>query len=280
MPFIRLRRALAQASLGAVALCTCLASAEAAGPGDLLVAPTRLELNGFRGTEVVLNNIGTETATYRVSVEMRRMTPEGELVDVKPDQATDGEKLAQEMIAYAPRRVTLAPNQPQSIRIGVRPPANLPDGEYRVHLLFRAIPPARPATAVQNVTEGLAVELTPIYGLTIPVIMRAGQLSAQANIASAKLMVEGGKPAVSVELTRSGNRSLYGDVLVLKPGSSDPVAVIRGVAIYAELDRRSVLLPVQEGFKGSLAGPATIRYVERTDEGPGKLLAETRVTLR
>ena len=39
---------------------------------------------------------------------------------------------------------TLAPHQPQAIRIAARPPQGLPDGEYRVHLLFRAIPPATP----------------------------------------------------------------------------------------------------------------------------------------
>ena len=48
------------------------------------------------------------------------------------------------MIVYAPRNVTLAPHEPQAIRIAARPPQGLPDGEYRVHLLFRAIPPANP----------------------------------------------------------------------------------------------------------------------------------------
>ena len=45
-----------------------------AGVGDLLVAPTRIVLDGRKGTEVVLNNIGDEPATYRISVEFRRMT--------------------------------------------------------------------------------------------------------------------------------------------------------------------------------------------------------------
>ena len=44
-----------------------------AGVGDLLVAPTRIVLNGSRGTEIVLSNIGDDVATYRVSVELRRM---------------------------------------------------------------------------------------------------------------------------------------------------------------------------------------------------------------
>ena len=58
------------------------APAAQAGVGDLLVAPTRIVLDGRRGTEVILNNIGDDVATYRVSVELRRMTPDGRLADV------------------------------------------------------------------------------------------------------------------------------------------------------------------------------------------------------
>ena len=274
------RGAIVRGSLAAAFLSSVATTAPAQNVGDLLVAPTRLELNGFRGTEVVLNNIGTDRATYRVSVEFRRMMPDGQLADVDPAQVSETEKLAQQMIAYAPRRVTLEPNQPQSIRVGVRPPPNLPDGEYRVHLLFRAIPDPRPATAAQVAAEGIAIDLRPIYGVTIPVIVRAGQLAAQAAISDAKLTTDEGKPAISFELTRTGNRSLYGDVLVVKPGKSDPVIAVRGIAVYTEVTRRSVVVTAPDTFTGSLAGPATIRYVERTDEGPGKVLAEAQVVLR
>ena len=85
-----------------------------AGIGDLLVAPTRIVLDGRKGTEVVLNNIGDAPATYRISVEFRRMTADGSLEDVT--EPTAQEKEAEDMIVYAPRRVTLAPHEPQSIR--------------------------------------------------------------------------------------------------------------------------------------------------------------------
>ena len=121
-----------------------LPTAAEAGVGDLLVAPTRVVLDGRKGAEIILNNIGDEPATYRVSVEFRRMTESGELVDVPTPTAAD--KTAEDMIIYAPRKVTLAPHEPQAIRIAARAPQGLPDGEYRVHMLFRAIPPATPVT--------------------------------------------------------------------------------------------------------------------------------------
>jgi P pilus assembly chaperone PapD len=272
-----MRVRLNQVLRGACVAFSLVAAAPAAGAGDLLVAPTRLELDGLRGTEVVLNNIGSEPATYRISLELRRMTSDGRLEEVS--DPTPAEKAALELISYAPRRVTLAPNQPQAIRVGVRPPEGLPEGEYRVHMLFRAIPDAKPPTAPEAPAYGVSVQLTPVYGVTIPVIVRAGKLTAEAGIANAKIVQEGGRPAVSFDLTRSGNRSLYGEVRVLKPGVGDPVISARGIAIYHEIDRRSVTLPVSEGFTGSLAGPATIQYIERNPSG-SRVLAESQVVLK
>ena len=86
-----------------------------AGVGDLLVAPTRIVLDGRRGTEIILKNIGDDVATYRVSVEFRRMGEDGKLTDV--ELPNDKEKAAEEMILYAPRKVVLPPDQPQASSI-------------------------------------------------------------------------------------------------------------------------------------------------------------------
>ncbi len=154
-------------------------------------------LDGRKGAEIVLNNIGEEPATYRISVEFRRMDQDGTLQDVPEPTAAD--KTAGDMIVYAPRRVTLAPHQPQAIRIAARPPQGLPDGEYRVHMLFRAIPPATPVVkaSAAEPEKGLRFQLTPIYGVTIPVIVRLGNLEAKAGIANVQLDKKDGAPAVS-----------------------------------------------------------------------------------
>ena len=253
-----------------------IAAPSQAGVGDLLVAPTRIVLDGRRGTEVILNNIGEETATYRVSVELRRMTPEGKLVDVPLPSAA--EKAAQDMILYAPRRITLPPNQPQAIRLSARAPEGLTDGEYRVHLLFRAVPPPRPQAAPQKV-EGVAFQLTPIYGVTIPVIVRLGNLEAKAGLANIRKVSEEGKPAIALDISRAGDRSTYGEVRVLKAGITDPIAVVRGVAVYTELGQRSVTVPVDPAHVAAATGRVTVQYVEPTDNGP-VIIAETTAVLR
>jgi hypothetical protein len=249
-----------------------------AGVGDLLVAPTRLVLNGGRSAEVILNNIGEEPATYRISAEFRRMNADGSLEEVP--NPTAAEKAAADMLIFAPRRITLAPHEPQSIRIAARPPAGLPDGEYRVHLLFRAIPPATPVTQVAaEPAKGVSFKLTPVYGVTIPVIVRLGNLSVQAGISNVHLEKHDGKPAVALELSRTGTRSTFGEIRVLKAGVKDPIALSRAVAVYTEINERAVVVPVNDSYKGDLAGPVTVEYVETFDDG-SKTIAETKAVLR
>ena len=276
MPF--LSRPFRRAALAAAPLFAAIVATPVnAGIGDLLVAPTRIVLDGRKGAEIILNNIGDETATYRLSVEFRRMTADGGLEDVA--QPTREDEVARDMIVYAPRRVTLAPRQPHSIRISARPPAGLPDGEYRVHLLFRAIPPATPVVASGEPAKGLSFALIPVYGVTIPVIVRLGNLQVKAGIANVRLEHKDGKAMVALDLSRSGDRSTFGEVRVLKAGVKDPIAVQRAVAVYKEIGTRSVEIPLADGFAGDPAGPVTVQYVERFDDG-SKTIAETRAVLR
>ena len=250
-----------------------------AGIGDLLVAPTRIVLDGRKGAEVILNNIGEEPATYRVSIEWRRMTEDGGLVDVTDPTAED--QKAADMVVYAPRKVVLAPHEPQAIRIRAVPPAGIADGEYRVHLLFRAIPPANPVVqpAAMQQEKGLKFQLTPVYGVTIPVIVRLGNLQAAAEIKNVRLDRKGDKSLVDMDISRSGQRSTFGEVRVFKSGVKNPIALQKAVAVYTEIGVRHVSVPVDDAYKAAASGPVTVQYVETFDDG-SHVLAETQAVLR
>ena len=271
-------RFLPRVVVGALLAPLMLAATPAsAGVGDLLVAPTRIVLNGSRGTEIILNNIGDDVATYRISVELRRMSANGQLEDVAAPSAA--ETSARDMILYAPRRVTLPPNQPQSIRIAARAPAGLADGEYRVHLLFRAIPKPRPVSAAPADFKGIGFALTPIYGVTIPVIVRLGNLQAKSGIANVHLNKTAGKTAIDMELTRGGSRSVFGDIKVFKPGVVEPIATQRGVAVYTEIGQRMISIPVDAKMVAAASGPVTVKFYE-TGDGMSSLAAESAAVLR
>jgi len=281
MMTIEALRALKTCCIGLTSLATAMmmTTMPAQAAGDLLVAPTRVVLDGDRGTEVILNNIGSETATYRISLELRRMTADGRLEEVTEDQANEIEQAAKAMIRYAPRRVTLPPNQPQAIRLGVRAPEGLPDGEYRVHLLFRAIPEARSVTDQTVPDGGFTIALTPIYGVTIPIIVRYGNLQATAAIANGRMEKDADGQSFAFDLSRSGDRSTYGEIRITKPGIDEPVMIARGIAVYPEVTKRTVSLPVPPEIAAQLNGQISVAYYESANDG-GALIAKTDMVIR
>ena len=269
--------------LKAFGLFTAAALGAAASPvlaaGDLLVAPTRIILDGSRGTEVVLSNIGSAPATYRISLEIKRMTAAGGLDEIAEENATPAERAALDMIVFSPRRVTLPPNQPQVVRVGVRVPAGLPPGEYRAHMLFRAVPDVVPAVAgeAKSASTGVSIALTPIYGITIPVIVRVGDLGAEAVIGEAWVSEDADGPAFNFGLSRTGDRSVYGDIEVTRPGVAEPLLVARGIAVYPEVTARTVSLRVPDDVAAKLKGPVRIRYSEDREIGGGTIDEADRV---
>lgn len=264
----------------AAALATSLIANPTHAQGDLLVAPTRVVINGAGNTEVVLSNIGEKPATYRISLELRRMDESGDFADVAEAAASDAERAALEMVRFAPRRVTLLPGQPQAVRLSVRPPEGLPDGEYRVHMGFRAIPTDTTPDGgadPDDTASGVSIKLTPIYGITIPVFLRKGRLEAQAGIAEAKLARMGGRDFLEVTMSRTGNRSVYGE-LIGKTARGEVLFSMRGIAIYPEVNRRLVHVPLSAEQLAKAKGPIQLEYRELPENG-GAVLAQATVTL-
>jgi P pilus assembly chaperone PapD len=263
--------------------------------GNLLVLPSRLVFEGRdRSAEVTLINQGTAPAQYRVSVVEMRMTEQGGL-----EQATElrsDERSARDLFVYSPRQVRLEPGEAQTVRLQVRKPHDLEPGEYRSHLRFRLIPPPGATNAVEpnEGGEAIGIELTPIFNVVIPVIVRHGELSGRAEIAGAELeRPDGGPPTVVVGFERRGRASVYGDLRIdyLPEGEGDSaeaiqVALQRGLALYTPNRRRSVDVPLAlpDGVElGS--GTLRITYRARPERAAGErpedapLLARTDLPL-
>ena len=251
-----------------------------AAQGDLLIAPTRLVLDGRRGGEVILSNIGAEEATYRVTLELRRMTPEGDLEPVEETAANVSEKAALEMVRYAPRRVVLPPGEPQAIRISARPGAELPDGEYRVHMSFAALPKVRPLTpAAESSAQGFSINIVPVYGITMPIIIRKGELEVTGALANPRLEDTAEGTVFAVDIARTGDASLYGDLLVYPRGSNEPVFMVRGLGVYPEIGSRHTAFAVPPEQAAAMRGAMRVEMREPVQDG-GALIAAVDTVLR
>ena len=264
------------------------ASAPAPGIGDLLVAPTRLVFeNRTRTAELTLLNIGGQIATYRISFSHLQMTETGELKEIETPEP--GAPFADALIRYSPRQVTLAPNVAQTIRLQLRKPESLADGEYRSHLLFRAVPSeqAIPGNVVENDPSkkptGFSIRLTPIYGVSIPVIVRHGQTSAKVGIAALTVTPprENRPATLTLKMERRGNESVYGNlkaVWVPAGGREQVVGIVNGIAVYTPNADRLIEVPLQLPAGATLT-KGRLRVTFQRAEQNGELLASAETAI-
>ncbi len=256
--------------------------AHAQGAGDLVVAPTRVVLEGRTRSELLnLVNKGSETATYRITLINMRMSEDGNMTEIaKPDP---GQAFADRLVRYSPRQVTLEPGASQAIRLVVRKPKDLPAGEYRSHMMFRAVPNVQ-SQSIESTGDGAAVTLIPVFGIAIPVIVRHGEVSYSVSVDNATFVPparEGELPRLRFDLNRSGNRSAFGDLTATLTSDGNEVVLgeIKRLAVYTPNKKRTVemILRVPDGVKLS-GNMLKLTYKTIPDEG-SRLMGETAITL-
>ena len=249
--------------------------------GDLAVLPTRIIFEGRTNTaEVMLMNRSNRQLAYSLTFVNRRMSESGELKVIDNPGADD--HFADAFLRVTPRRVILEPHQTQTVRMQLRKPPELAEGEYRSHLQFSVIPEAKEAVHAQSAEagKGLGVSLTPIYGLSIPVIVRHGALEATAKLSDLKVLrsANPAKNTLSLNIEREGRRSTYGDIVAFwdAPGKGEvEVGIVKGIAVYTPNPRRSISLPLRHPKGLDLSG-GRLRVVYReTTDGSEKKLAES-----
>ncbi len=268
--------------VAAVALLGEVKPVAAQAAGDLIVAPTRVVFEGRdRAAQLSLVNKGSATSTYRISVVNMRMQPDGNLVEIA--QPDPGQEFADKLFRYSPRQVTLEPGASQAIRLLLRKPADLAEGEYRSHLMMRAVPDNQ-GQSVEVPTQGAAVTLIPIFGIAIPVIVRHGELDYGMSIKDLGYSApdaDNPLPRATFMLERSGNRSSFGDLTasVSIDGKDVVLSQIMRLAVYTPNTSRAVEMRLRVPDGVNLSGKDLIvRYAKTADEG-GEVLGEAKTTI-
>lgn len=222
-------------------------SMNVAGQGNLLVTPRRIIFDGQkRMQELNLANAGKDTAKYLISFMEIRMKSDGTFEPVNtPDS---GQHFASSYLRLYPRTVTLAPNEAQLVKVQVVKTNELTPGEYRSHIYFRAVPDLKPLgeKAPVNDSVGISVRLTPVFGLTVPVIIRVGETSASITITDLSVIKGGNmEPQLSLVFNRTGNSSVYGDLTVdyvSTKGTVTQVGIVNGIAVYTPTTSRRMVV--------------------------------------
>jgi hypothetical protein len=247
----------------------------------LLLNPKRIIFDGYqRSQEINLANIGKDTARYVISFIQIRMTENGSFQEIS--QPDSGQAFSSKYLRIYPRTVTLAPNEAQVVKIQLSG-SNLAPGEYRSHLYFRAMPKEVPLGEKSKPAgnPALSVRLTPVYGISIPIIIRTGSSTAKSSLSNLTLESLPGKPAtLKMTINRTGNMSVYGDVTVdhvSDEGKVSRVGFVKGLSVYTPANKRNIMLNLSAMMSPS--GKLIVSYIAPVEEKQEKF-ASAELTLR
>jgi hypothetical protein len=239
--------------------------------GNLLITPRRVVFEGTKKTqELNLANTGKDTAKYNVSIVQYRMKEDGSFQEITtPDE---GQNFADKFIRFFPRTVTLAPNEAQVVKMQLIKTDQLRPGEYRSHVYFRAVPKQTALGTEEKAKDSTAigVKLIPIFGITIPVIIRSGETSLKVSLSDLKLeIISDTIPRLQLAFNRTGNISVYGDLLVEHvslQGVVTKVGTVKGIAVYTPNQVRKFQMDLDKNAKVDYhSGSIKITFSSQSD---------------
>jgi P pilus assembly chaperone PapD len=252
--------------------------------GNLMIFPRRVVFEGPKRSQTLnLANTGVDTARYNISFVQYRMKENGAFEEItQPDFE---ENFADKYIRFFPRSVILAPNDAQAVKIQLVKTNQMSPGEYRSHLYFRAVPAEKPLGEkdVLKDTASMSIKLVPVFGITVPVIIRVGESTAKVSISDVSFaMVNDTIPVLSMAFNRTGNMSVYGDIAIdyISPqGKVTRVSFIQGMAVYTPNPIRRLKVDFDKTLGINYSrGKLHIVYSSQSDTKPEKL-AETELIL-
>jgi fimbrial chaperone protein len=273
-------------TLAALLLFTGVSSSLHAA-GNLMVTPTRIVFEQRdRSAQVTLVNQGDQTSSFRITFLRQNMTENGQFIPV-----AEGETgmFSDSMIRFSPRQVSLPPGQSQVIRLSLRRPGDMADGEYRSHMLFQALPDPASSNVealTQQAPEGITIELIPIIGISIPVIVRQGELNSTVTLTNAEIVLadqSSGGATISVDINRRGNSSTYGDLRVTyTPEGAPPFVIAQAnkVAVYSNMQTRRFKMRLNLPADFSLEnGEVALVFLKSGADEKSGTLARTHIIL-
>jgi len=240
--------------------------------GDLLINPIRVVFEGQKqNADLNLTNIGKDTSVFMISFVSYKMQEDGSFLQLeKPDTTISADRY----LRLFPRKVVLPPNESQTIRLQLRKPSYLKQGEYRSHIYFRAEKEKTPLGMKDLRVDStkMAVSITPVFGISIPVIVRNGSLSNQLSFSEVSLQnVNDTISKLNVTINRSGNKSAYGNMRVEyhpTKGQKSEVGFANGIGVYPEIAKRNFALYIKNTNAMKVdGGKLVIRFLAPGEDG-------------
>ena len=212
----------------------------------LLISPLYIVMEGRdRKSEVVVVNSGNQEVIYQLKWQLSEQVEGlGGFVDVEEQE---GRIYLHDFAVFSPRQFTLQPGKKQTIRMAVRRPADLPEGEYKTHLQFASQAINREQEVVRDGKARFRAKLN--YSYSIPVIYRVGDYDLQVELGNPTMNVSQSNQnlVLNLPIRRSGKHGTLAHIQVYHQplgGKEILLSEIAGGSVYPEITSRNVEIPL------------------------------------
>jgi len=243
---------------------------------NLLIYPVRVSFNETeRKAEMTLTNTSSQTNTYRLGWTEKEARSEGGYHDLTDEEAKNF-PVASNMLRYSPRQVTLKPGERQLIKLTLRRARGLEEGEYRSHILFKAIPSKEESKS----SNGTSTSVNIMMSFAVPVTIQQGKYDVEVSLKDANIAYNPttGERKVSANLLRQGQHSASGDISAFwkAPGKKEVlIGKIADFNLWSELSEATPsFVPTEADFIPS-DGRLRIQYEGVRDFKGNSYLDET-----
>lgn len=231
---------------------------------DILPRKVVME-NRDRSAEITVMNLFDEPSMMRASIIHYRQNEDGSYTKLEAplSDVFDPEPIAR----FSPRQFILSPGGRQKIRLSLRKPADLAEGEYRFHVLVTRYDVEDEKA---QSTQGVGIQLQMNMGVAIPVVVRQGNLDVSAKMEDIRIIPasesSSGRPRLGLTILREGSAGSIGELQVLwtpKGAKTRKIGEITNMNVFSEINKRNIAVPLEE----LPLGAGQLRLIYKNDDG-------------
>lgn len=249
--------------------------------GYLFISPQSLTLSETQKIgQLNLVNKSKVAKTYKIILKDYAMNPDGIIT------AKDFPYSARKILRFAPRRITLQPNESQFVNVSARFNSIKSDEEYHTHIEFSEIKTNQTEKSKEKKPKDkkLSFLVGATYTVSVPVFVSKGKPTSIVSLNDAQFeKYDNESGNLKLNLSRSGTKSGYIRALIehiSSSGQKTQLGVATKLKIYREVDTVTHEIAVTSPKNASLvSGKLLITLYDSHNEDNKNILVTKEIKL-
>ncbi|MGV3278624.1 molecular chaperone [Rickettsiales bacterium LUAb2] len=228
-----------------------------------------------RNIDIMVFNSSNVSHDYSLSLIHYQQNTDGSYTLITNN--TENIKFADPYLLFTPIKFTIPAKSSQMVRIQRLPMPEARDGEYTSYLLIKEAPnPLDTARISVNSKSHVQLSLIPIFNISVPLIVRKGDLASNVSIQQAVINNDrSNNKQLELTLARSGTKSIHSNIVVYL--GNKVVGQLNGINIFLSADTRKITVALDNKFFS--ANKKNILNIQILDANTKEVLATQQLTL-